>query len=131
MTPTCDYCGEKSERVTGRVIYPHRPDLYHKIFYRCPGTCDAYVGCHPGTDKALGRLANAELRRAKNEAHAAFDPIWRSRTMKRAEAYRWLRHELGMTAEACHIGMFDVATCRRVVAAVNARPDAQALRQYR
>ena len=31
----------------------------------------AYVGVHKGTDKPLGRLANAELRYWKKRAHAA------------------------------------------------------------
>ena len=31
------------------------------MIYICK-PCDAYVGVHKGTDKALGRLANKELR---------------------------------------------------------------------
>lgn len=61
--PTCPYCGKDSVLVNGHVIYPHRPDLLEKKFYWCK-PCDAYVGCHPGTANPLGRLANAELRRA-------------------------------------------------------------------
>jgi hypothetical protein len=34
---------------------------YGMIYY-CP-KCRAYVGVHAGTDRAKGRLANAELRR--------------------------------------------------------------------
>jgi len=60
MTIICNYCGNNAEMVSGDAIYPHRPDLYHRKFYRCQ-PCGAYVGCHEGTDKPLGRLANAEL----------------------------------------------------------------------
>jgi len=114
MTPDCPYCGERSELVDGTVIYPHRPDLGSKNFYRC-APCNAYVGCHPGTITPLGRLANAELRKAKMNAHAAFDPLWRQGYMCRRQAYEWLAQELGIDSEDCHIGMFDVATCKQVV----------------
>lgn len=73
----CPYCRQPAKLVTGAAMYPHRPDLIHKWFYRC-FPCDAHVGCHPGTRNPLGRLANFELRTAKIAAHAAFDPIWRN-----------------------------------------------------
>jgi hypothetical protein len=111
---TCSYCDRPAELVTGRTIYPHRPDLFHQRFYRCE-PCGAYVGCHRGTVQPLGRLANAELRRAKIAAHAAFDPIWRSGRSSRSDAYAWLAKQLGIAIQNCHIGMFDVEQCRRVV----------------
>lgn len=123
MTVKCDYCHRDAVLVTGKVIYPHRPDLFGKMFWRCD-PCDAYVGCHPrnprSTDRRngtipLGRLANAELRAAKQEAHAAFDPIWKSGTMRRSAAYAWLAGKMGISTDNCHIGMMDVAACRAVV----------------
>lgn len=112
--PDCNYCNQPAELVTGADIYPHRKDLASKRFWRC-SPCAAWVGCHPGTDKPLGRLANAELRTAKQAAHAAFDPIWRSGDVHRGVAYRSLAKKLGLSIEQCHIGMFDIAMCRRVV----------------
>lgn len=120
LTPICPYCGEFSVKVGGAAIYPHRPDLYEKTFYQC-APCDAYVGCHPGTTKPLGRLADEKLRRAKNRAHAAFDPLWKDEGMKRGSAYAWLADRLGIKKEDCHIGMFDVDQCAAVVAACNDR----------
>lgn len=118
----CDYCGNAAKLVTGKAIYPHRPDLYRLSFWQCK-PCGAYVGCHKkeggngdGT-KPLGRLANAELRAAKTRAHAAFDPLWRERGMKRRAAYAWLAEKLGVSKAECHIGMMDVETCERVIAA--------------
>ena len=113
----CDYCGRPAEKATGKDIYPRRPDLYHLRFYRCK-PCGAHVGCHANSEKPLGRLANAELRQAKMKAHAAFDPLWRSREMSRRGAYRWLSKVLGVEAQHCHIGMFDLIQCQRVVDAV-------------
>lgn len=115
----CDYCGKPAELVHGNVIYPHRPDLASKLIYRCI-PCAAYVGCHEGTEKPLGRLANSELRKAKMRAHAAFDPLWKSGGMKRASAYKWLAGQLGIEGKDCHIGMFDVDRCNRVVEVINA-----------
>jgi hypothetical protein len=115
----CDYCGNAAKLVTGKAIYPHRPDLFRLHFWQCE-PCVAYVGCHKkeggngdGT-KPLGRLANAELRAAKNRAHAAFDPLWRERGMKRHAAYGWLADRLGVSKAECHIGMMDVEMCTRV-----------------
>lgn len=111
----CPYCGMDAELVGGDVIYPHRPDLHGKMFWSCH-PCQAYVGCHDGTINPLGRLANAELRAAKISAHMAFDPLWRgSNSRSRRSAYRWLASRLGIKEGECHIGMFDVAMCKRVV----------------
>lgn len=118
--PACPYCSGPSALVSGDVIYPHRPDLHEKKFYSC-ASCNAYVGCHPGTVVPLGRLANAELRLAKNRAHSVFDPLWRDGSMRRVEAYKWLAQSLGIPRKQAHIGMFDVAQCKAVVDAVKAR----------
>ena len=69
MTVYCDYCGHKAELVDDTVIYGH--SYGHKA-YLCR-YCGAYVGCHGRSDKPMGRLADAGLRRKKMEAHAAFD----------------------------------------------------------
>lgn len=125
----CPYCGQPAPLVSGLDVYPHRRDLWAKKFYQCK-PCDAWCGCHPpASDQGggqgdgtvpLGRLANAELRAAKQAAHAAFDPIWRSGRMRRREAYAWLAKALGVPAKDAHIGMFDVDQCRRVVDVVAA-----------
>lgn len=120
--PKCPYCKRPAALVDGGAVYPSRPDLRAKWFWMCWG-CDAWVGCHDGTKKALGRLADAALRRWKKAAHAAFDPLWQAKIerdgCKKHEArnagYAWLAKQLGIEAKDCHIGMFDVAQCQRVV----------------
>jgi hypothetical protein len=77
--------------------------------------CKAWVGCHPHGRKPLGRLANAELRAAKQRAHADFDPIWRRGYVSRSEAYRYLAERMALRRQQTHIGMFDVEQCRLVV----------------
>jgi len=110
----CDYCGSAPELVTGAEVYPHLPKLRDKWIWRCQ-PCKARVGCHPGTQVPLGRLANAELREAKQAAHAAFDPVWKDGHMKRGQAYSWLAERLGIHGKDCHIGMMNEEQCRRVV----------------
>ena len=110
--PTCPYCNHKSELVTGEEVYPNRPDLHLLQFYMCK-PCNAYVGCHPGMKKPLGRLANEELRRQKMLTHVVFDPLWKSKVMSRTQAYKWLADKLGIKVEDCHIGMFDEDMCRQ------------------
>jgi hypothetical protein len=128
MQVKCDYCGNDAEFVGGDVIYPHRPDLASKKFYAC-FPCDARAGCHPDHtakgggqgkgDTPLGRLANAELRKAKMMAHAAFDPLWRSGKMSRRRAYALLADRMGLAESDCHIGMFDVNQCHAVIRAAS------------
>ena len=134
MTPTCPYCGEPAELVTGKAIYPHRPELHRKRLWRCE-PCDAHVGCHePARGRRgfgdgtvpLGRLANAELRRAKQDAHDAFDPMWEKGRMARGAAYAWLAERMGMDERQCHITNMSVEQCRRVVAIMKERSDANA-----
>lgn len=118
----CGECGKPAGLVDGRTVYPHRPDLAHKRFWRCC-VCGAYVGCHPGTSHPLGTPCGPETRRARNAAHAAFDPLWRRKMTQdgapqheaRNAAYSWLAGELGLEIEKTHIGMFDLATAQRVV----------------
>ena len=110
----CDYCNKPAELVYGDRIYPHRQDLHLKCFWLCE-SCQAYVGCHKLTEEPLGRLANEELRKLKQETHSAFDPMWKSKAMTRNEAYAWLAGKLGIPIPNCHIGMFDSELCRKAI----------------
>lgn len=118
----CQYCKQEAKQVTGKEIYPHRPDLHHKDFYQCE-PCGAYVGCHPTSTVPLGELADKETRTARQKAHAAFDPIWKNKEMSRHKAYHWLSSVLGIKHEKTHIGMFDAETCRKVEWAVKSRAE--------
>lgn len=118
---TCAYCPRPAALLRlDQPGYPYQRD-YGPVWTCVP--CKAWVGCHPGTENALGRLANAELRRAKQEAHAAFDPLWKRKMVRdsctkgtaRKAGYRWLSEQMGIPYKDTHIGEFDVQQCRRVV----------------
>lgn len=107
----CPYCGKPTELIDSAEVYH---GVSYGWMYICR-PCDAYVGCYYGTTKSLGRLANAELRRYKHEAHEVFDQIWKARFMDRYNAYTWLSKKLGIERQLTHIGMFDVDTCKKVI----------------
>lgn len=111
---TCHYCSNPAQLVNGKQIYPFRTDLAALKFWRC-APCNAWVGCHPGTEKPLGILAKAELRKLKSQVHAAFDPTWRNKKRSRTAAYRWLAEGLGISGAKCHIGMFTEDMCRKAL----------------
>ena len=117
--PECDYCGKSAKLVKSSEVYG--PGRDYGWMWLCR-PCQAWVGCHPGTKNALGRVADAELRQAKMAAHAAFDPLWRDhpdppwgRPGHRKSAYTWLADQLNLSPRHCHIGMMNAGTCRRVV----------------
>lgn len=130
-TVLCSYCDGRARLTTGAELYPGRPDLSGKLFWFC-APCRAWVGCHAAAKPngkggqgdgtvPLGRLADRALRRAKQAAHDAFDPLWRSGEMSRQGAYAWLAGALRIPNRACHIGGFDLEQCQAVIAACAAR----------
>lgn len=118
---TCRYCLKPALLLrVGDPGYPYQRD-FGPIWTCAP--CGAWVGCHAGTENALGGLANAELRAAKQAAHAAFDPLWQrkikregcSRRKARNAGYRWLSQQLGIPFKKTHIGYMSLEECQRVV----------------
>src|SRR5262249_16458488 len=109
----CGYCGKPAGLHGALDVFPDRQDMKDAQLWVC-WPCDAWVSCHEAADRPMGTVANEELRAERKSAHAAFDPIWQEERLTRRSAYAWLAEELGLPEEKCHIGMFDVATCRRV-----------------
>jgi hypothetical protein len=130
-------------RTTGATIYPHRLDLADKVFYWCPAD-EAYVGTHEATGEPLGTLANAYLRRLRNQVHRAFDPLWMDAARRdatstknlrlkkpkplnyfipqhRQAAYAALAAAMQLSVEECHIGMFDAKQCGLALQLINCR----------
>lgn len=113
----CPYCGAKVELKSAYDIYHTNKSKDYGLVYVCSNypICDSYVGCHKNSDRPLGRLANPRLRSLKSEAHKQFDKLWKKKIMSRREAYKWLSVALDIPIEECHIGMFDVNMCKKVV----------------
>lgn len=119
--PFCDDCQLPAKLVDSAVIYNGQSFGMAYICANFP-KCDSYVGCQDD-NRPLGRLANAELRKAKIKAHTSFDALWKkkiskdacSRRRARTAGYHWLADQLGISPKDCHIGMFDVEMCYRIV----------------
>ena len=127
----CPYCSGSVKLVSASVVY-HSNKYGNSKVWVCEHypKCDAYVGCHPGTEIPLGRLANAKLRALKVEAHKQFDPIWKSGLMTRKEAYKWLADMLPIEEAECHIGKFSPDMCEKVIK-ICRRQDNTEIQEYR
>jgi len=123
----CPYCGSVAILKDSSIIYGRS----YGLAFVCENypACDAYVGVHKHNNEPLGRLANAELRIAKIDAHKYFDNLWQRKLIKRRKergnnykkhwargsGYKWLAEQMGLESKDCHIGMFDVQQCKKVV----------------
>lgn len=107
----CPYCDKATEYVDSKEIYGKS----YGMVYICK-PCHSWVGVHKSNPtESLGRLANHELREAKKEAHFYFDKIWKTTKLTRNETYNSLSKFLKIEKEYCHIGMFDIEKCKKVV----------------
>lgn len=112
----CGYCEAPTELVDSSV-----GASYGKI-YLC-ASCNAYVGVHKGTTRALGRVANESLRKWRKAAHAYFDPIWKaamthrgwSKKVARTTAYEWLSEQMGLKFDDTHIALFNEDQCKQCI----------------
>jgi hypothetical protein len=113
MSKPCPYCGGHPKLADSQEIYGKS---YGPMWICRP--CGAYVGCHKGTNKPLGTLANAETRELRKRVHAMFDPLWKSRRIHRTNAYGALAEEMRIERRHCHIGMFTSEQCRAAIEAI-------------
>lgn len=79
-----------------------RLDIEQEKFYQCQN-CNARVGCHKGTTRPLGNLANETLRMKRKETHQIFDSFWRERGMTRTQGYHWMAKKLRLSEQLAHI----------------------------
>lgn len=117
----CPYCLEKTQLVHSSEIYGQHPSFDYGMMYICR-PCYASVGCHKGTEKAYGSLANSELKEWRKKAHAWFDPLWKrkleqgiSKKKARNAAYKWLSTAMKIDFKETHIAMFDIEQCQQVI----------------
>ncbi len=113
----CPFCNARVSIVDSAKIYGRS----YGFIYLCNGypKCDARVGCHPGTIKPLGTLADRELRKWRSLAHRQFDPLWQSGIFKtRNAAYKWLSKAMKLPLRNTHVAMFDIRQCQRAITCV-------------
>jgi len=99
-------------KVKGDVIYPHRSDLYEKVFYQCQ-KCKGYVGSHGhGHNTPLGVIASKEIKNARQHIHKLIDPLWKSKRVKRGRIYKHLSRYMGFEYHTAHLKTIE--ECRKV-----------------
>lgn len=110
---TCRYCGGDVELVDDEFVYG---ESYGSKLFVCLN-CHARVGTHDHNLAPLGVLADAELRRWRGVAHAAFDPLHERTSRGRNQTYDEVFGEgLGFPEHKRHIAMLDLEEVKRVVA---------------
>lgn len=107
----------------GKVVYISNAQIYGKKYgsgycYYCT-SCRAYVGTHkPWPKKAMGILANEEMRAWKKNCHNLFDPFWKGEggSRKRNQLYQNLASGMGIAIDQCHFGYFDLENLKKAYA---------------
>ncbi len=113
----CRYCGGVIRLIPAEAVYGPSAERLGKKgekLYQCQN-CNARVGCHKGTARPLGNVANEVLRLKRIEAHQTFDGLWKRRGMSRTAAYKWLAERMGLPEVTAHIGGFEMDQCQRVI----------------
>jgi len=117
QTLRCGYCGALAElRAATEIGRAGDAPVY--VCGNYP-SCDAYVGCHTGTELPLGTLARKRLRRLRILCHQEFDPLWQKHPdqVSRDEAYEAATVVMRVDGEF-HIGQLDEAGCERLLQAI-------------
>ena len=113
----CRYCGGPIRLVPAERVFgasTERLGQTNEMLYQCQN-CNARVGCHKGTTRPLGDVANETLRLKRMETHRVFDKMWRQRRWSRTQAYKWLAKEMELSAKEAHIGGFEMDECQFVI----------------
>ena len=113
----CRYCGGIIRLVPASTIYgasAERLGMTDEKVYQCQN-CNARVGCHKGTTRALGHVANETLRLKRIETHQVFDAFWKHKGMSRTKGYQWLARQMGLPERLVHIGGFEMDQCQKVI----------------
>lgn len=112
----CPFCSGVMQMVDSAEVY----GTSYGYLYRCSRypICDTYVGCHDGTNRALGTPANRPLRVARKAAHSVFDQLWKKRGWTRTRAYQRMQEVLEIPYERAHIAMLNESECWQLCRAV-------------
>ena len=113
----CRYCGGVIRPVPAESVYGEsagRLGMTGETVYQCQN-CNARVGCHKGSARPLGKVANEVLRLKRVETHQVFDAFWQGQGMSRTQAYKWLAAQLHLPESRAHIGGLEMDQCQRVM----------------
>ena len=113
----CSYCKQPCEWVENKEVYGKNYGDSYMIWLCRP--CNAYVGCHNNSKKALGRVATKELRQLRMEAKnlfiAKYLRKWNCPSWVKESMYKRLAKEIDIPLSQCHFGMFNEERCRKII----------------
>lgn len=66
----------------------------------------------------MGIPANRSTKKARMEAHEAFDTLWKTGRMTRPQAYQVMQELMGLTKAEAHIGRFNREQCAKLVSLI-------------
>ncbi len=89
----CPYCKKEAKWCENKEVYGQNYGESY-MCYHCK-KCGAYVGCHENSRRALGSLANKELRDWRKKAHLIVDQHWQFGKHTRKEVYAILKEAFG------------------------------------
>lgn len=112
----CPYCGARAYLRPASVVYGDKALPGSKL-YVCGNfpACDSYVAAHRTTQQPMGTLANKNLRRERQTAHAVFNQLWKCGLMTKRQAYLWLQAKLDLPECEAHIAKFSEGRCHLVM----------------
>lgn len=105
----CTICGKEAEWVENKAVYGRNFGKSYMIWL-CPER--HYVGCHNNTKEAKGTFADKETRKARTEAHAVIDPLWKKGGKTRRSVYCALADHFG---RPIHIGESSKEECEEII----------------
>jgi len=112
----CPYCGRPARIIPAAGILPDHAKVTHLLACSNYPKCDSYVCVHPGTTKPMGVIANAELRKLRQQAHIHFNKLYQTGIMSKDDAYAWLADKIWAPRSEAHIGQLSEYYLQLVIA---------------
>lgn len=114
----CHYCGSPVSLIEKSEV--SNSAKAGEQVYCCDG-CHAYVGCRPGTKRAVGSLANEATRKARGDAHKAIrDLIAAKRLGDEKQVYLWLRNAMNLPPHRSGISWLRADECQKMIREIEA-----------
>lgn len=101
-----------AEKKFGSYVYPHRPDLKHKIFFVCQ-TCGNFVGQNTKSGRPLGVIPTKEISSFRQTIHGLIDPLWQDGKISRSRLYAELSKQLGYEYHTANL--MSIEECKKVI----------------
>ena len=110
LRKSCPYCHKSDIKLMTQTEFYGREYSGAKL-YVCQG-CKARVGCHKGTEIAMGPLSDEELRGLRMQIHNIIDKQWETKR-ERTGLYRKLSERYDM--QPFHVGFLNNEKARYVL----------------